>query len=375
MKKPFLAVTLAAMMLLGCCGPQASLFSPDKFQGEVDGKAVSLYTLKNGEIQMQVTNFGARVVSLFTPDKKGKLVNIVVGHDNLQDYITPPEERFLGACVGPVANRIGNASFTVDGIVYNTPKNDNGRNTLHGGFTGVDNLVWDVVAATDSSITLHLLHPDGLEGYPGNLDMMMTYALTDDNEFRVGYSATTDKATPVNFSNHPFFCLRGEGNGSVEDYLMYIKASKFIPIDSLSIPTGEIASVEGTPFDFREPHLIGERIGEENEQLRNARGYDHNWCIDKEREGVELVCRVEDPRSGRWVEVLTDQPGLQFYSGNFFEGKEKGSNGKILGFRSSLALETQQFPDAVNHPDFGDITLRPGNRYTQICIYRFGCKK
>lgn len=375
MMKKLFAGALAAALLLACNGPEVSLFSAENFQGEVEGKPVSLYTLKNGDVQMQVTNFGARIVSIFTPDNEGKQVSIVVGHDNLQDYLTPPGERFLGACVGPVANRIGNASFTVDGVVYNTPKNDNGKNTLHGGFIGVDNLVWDVMAVTDTSITLHLLHPDGLEGYPGNLDMTMTYALTAANELRIGYSATTDKATPVNFSNHPFFCLRGEGNGSVEDYLMYIKASRFIPIDELSIPTGEIASVEGTPFDFREPHLIGERIGQENEQLRNARGYDHNWCIDKETDSVELICRVEDPLSGRWVEILTDQPGLQFYSGNFFEGKEKGANGNVLGFRSSLALETQQFPDAVNHPDFGDVILRPGERYTQICIYRFGCKK
>ena len=352
--------------------PTVKLMSPDRFKAEVDGKKVVLHTLKNGNVTMQVTNFGARVVSIFTPDKNGYVTSIVVGHDNIQDYITPPGERFLGACVGPVANRIGKATFSVDGNEYHTPINDNGKNTLHGGFKGVDNLVWDVVSKNDTSIVLHLLHPDGLEGYPGNLDMTMTYSLTPDNEFKVGYSATTDKPTPVNFSNHPFFCLRGEGNGSVEEYVMYIKASHYLPIDPLSIPTGEIASVEGTPFDFREPHTIGERIGWDNEQLRNARGYDHNWCIDREGDGVELVCRVEDPVSGRWVEVLSDQPGLQFYSGNFFLGKEKGANGNVLGFRSSLALETQQFPDAVNHPDFGNTILRPGSTYTHTCIYRFG---
>ena len=348
------------------------LMSPEHFREKVDGTDTDLYTLRNGDITMQVTNFGARVVSIFVPDKNGDVTSIVAGHDNIRDYINPPGERFLGACVGPVANRIGNASFMLDGKKYRTPVNDNGKNTLHGGFKGVDNLVWDVLSRNDTSIVLHLLHPDGLEGYPGNLDMIMTYALGPDNEFRISYEATTDKPTPVNFSNHPFFCLRGEGNGSVEEYLMFIKASRYLPIDKLFITTGEIASVEGTPFDFREPHTIGERIGWDNEQLRNARGYDHNWCIDKETDGVELMCRVEDPVSGRWVEVLSDQPGLQFYSGNFFDGKEKGANGNVLSFRSSLALEAQQYPGAVNHPEFGNVTLRPGEKYTQTCIYRFG---
>lgn len=333
-----------------------------------------VYTISGGDITITVTDFGARVMSLTAPDREGKLENIVVGHKTAKEYIHPAGERFLGACVGPVANRIGGASFEVDGVRYSTPANDNGHNTLHGGFKGVDNLFWDVLSLTDSSVCLHLLHPDGLEGYPGNLDITMTYRLTARNEFAVSYLATTDKATPVNLTHHPFFCLRGEGGGSVEEYLMQINASHFIPIDAESIPTGEIAPVEGTPFDFREPHLIGERIGFDDLQLRNARGYDHNWCIDKTTDGVEPVCCVYDPLSGRYVEVLSDQPGLQFYSGNFFDGSENGSNGKPLGFRSSLALETQTYPDAVNNPQFGDVILRPGETYTHTCIYRFGVR-
>ena len=373
--KRILFFVLAAALLAGCNKPEIKLMSADRFNSEVDGKPVSLYTIKNGDITLQLTNYGARVVSIYTPDSKGEYVSIVVGHDNLQDYITPPGERYLGACVGPVANRIGNASFCVDGEQYSTPVNDNGKNTLHGGFKGVDHLVWDVVAVTDTSVVLHLLHPDGLEGYPGNIDMTMTYALSADNGFSIRYSATTDKPTPVNFTNHPFFCLRGEGNGSVEEYDMYIKASHYLPIDPLSIPTGEIAPVEGTPFDFRKPHAIGQMIGEENEQLRNGHGYDHNWCLDKETDGVELVCCVSDPVSGRCVEVLTDQPGMQFYSGNFFFGRENGANGNVLGFRSSLALETQKYPDAVNHDNFTPVILRPGEEYTHTCIYRFGVVK
>lgn len=336
------------------------------------GKKADVYTLHSGNTSLTVTNYGARVMSIVTPDKYGIMENIVAGHKTVEEYVHPVGERFLGACVGPVANRIGGAAFEVDGEVYHTPINDNGHNTLHGGFKGVDNLIWDVVSVCDTAIVLHLLHPDGLEGYPGNLDMTMTYTLTSTGEFRIYYLATTDKATPVNFSNHPFFCLRGEGNGSVEDYLMQINASHYIPIDAESIPTGEIASVDGTPFDFREPHLIGERIGMEDQQLINAIGYDHNWCIDKTTDGVEFVCRVSGPVSGRFVEVLSDQPGLQFYSGNFFDGHENGSNGNPLGFRSSIALETQKWPDAVNHPDFTPVILKPGEQYTHTCIYRFG---
>ena len=373
MKKALVYASLLACAA-ACGRPGAGLIPAENFAAEVDGKPVALYTLKAGDVTLQVTNFGGRVVSLYTPDRDGNLTDIVVGHDNLDAYLQPPVERFFGACVGPVANRIGNASFTLDGQTYATPANDNGRNTLHGGFKGLDMVVWDVVSVSDTALVLHYLHPDGMEGYPGNLDITMTYAVDADNQFTVRYSATTDQATPVNLSHHPFFCLRGEGNGSVEEYEMYIKASHYLPIDAESIPTGEIAPVEGTPFDFRQAHAIGAMIGEDNEQLRNARGYDHNWCIDKETDGVELVCRVYDVVSGRSVEVLSDQPGLQFYSGNFFEGKEKGANGNDLGFRSSLALETQKYPDAVNHDNFTDVILRPGETYTQTCIYRFGVK-
>ena len=369
---------MGLMLVFSCSGRPDSaslqLIDATHFDGAVDGKKVALYTLRRGDVTLQVTNFGARVVSLYTPDRDGNYTSIVVGHDNLADYVTPPGERFLGACVGPVANRIGGASFQIDGVTYQTPVNDNGKNTLHGGFKGVDGLVWDVVSATDSTIVLHLLHPDGLEGYPGNLDMTMTYALNAQNEFTVTYQAKTDRTTPVNFSHHPFFCLRGEGNGTVEEYRMWIKASHYLPIDALSIPTGEIATVEGTPFDFRYPHAIGQRMGDDDPQLRNARGYDHNWCIDKETDSVELVCRVDDPVSGRFVEVLSDQPGLQFYSGNFFDGKECGANGKTLGFRSSLALEAQKYPDAVNHDNFTPTLLRPGETYSQTTVYRFGVR-
>ena len=377
MKHSFI-ISMAASFALAACAHQnaPALIPAENFADTLDGKPVALYTLKGGDVTLQVTNFGARVVSIFTPDKDGAYEDIVVGYNNIKDYVTPPGERFFGACVGPVANRIGNARFQIDDILYSTPANDNGVNTLHGGYIGLDNVVWDVVSADESSIVLHFLHPDGLEGYPGNKDMTMTYTVTPEGEFKIDYKAVTDKTTPINISNHPFFCLRGEANGTVEDYIMYIKSSSFIPIDSLSIPTGEIADVTGTPFDFRTAHAIGEMIGEDNIQLKNARGYDHNWCIDRETENdVELMCTVYDPQTGRQVDVLSDQPGIQFYSGNFFNGKSCGKYGRPLGLRSSLALETQHYPDSPNNPQFPSVLIEPGQTYTQTCIYRFSVHK
>ena len=331
----------------------------------------NLYTLKNNDITMQVTGFGARVVTLFTADREGRFADIVVGHNTLQEYITPPGERFLGATVGPVANRIGGASYTLDGTVWNTEPNDNVVNTLHGGFKGIDMVDWEVADRCDTAIVLKLNCPDGLAGFPGNREFTITYSISG-ADFTVDVTGTTDKATPVNITHHPFFCLSGEGTGSVEDYRLTVNASRFIPIDSKSIPTGEIALVEGTPFDFRTPHLVGERIGCDDEQLRNGNGYDHNWCLDKE--GMGTACLLEDLMSGRTVEVITNKPGLQIYSGNFFTGAENGKNGKPLGFRSSIALEAQGWPDAVNHPNFPSIILQPGETYHSVTVYRFGVK-
>ena len=358
MKKLFL--TLLVPLAIACSAAAPALFDKEAFHASVDGKLVDLYTLQSSAITLQVTNYGARVPSLWTADKQGKWENIVVGHNNLQDYITPPGERFLGATVGPVANRIGQASFTIDGTVYHTPVNDHGQNTLHGGFVGTDHLVWDVAEVCDTAIVLSLDLADGEEGFPGNRQVRLQYTVSG-GDFTVDIRVVTDKPTPVTFTHHPFFCLRGQGVDTVEPYWMQIAASHYIPVDSLSIPTGEIAPVEGTPFDFREPHRLGERIGS---------GYDHNWCLDA-GEGVVPACRLWDPLTGRCIEVLTDQPGLQVYSGNFFDGTENGSNGKPLGFRSSVALETQYWPDAVNQPSFPSCILRPGETYESTTIYRF----
>lgn len=371
------SLILLGMSLLAACGVQKTelpLLPEEAFQTTVDGKPVALYTLHAGDITMQVTNYGARVVSLWTPDREGRYEDIVLGYENIGRYIDNTGERFLGAVVGPYANRIAKGRFTLDGAEYTLPLNNNGQ-TLHGGLKGVDRVVWDVVSATDDKLVLHYLHPDGQDGFPGNLDIEMTYSLTPDNEFRVDYKATTDKPTVANFSHHPFFNLKGEGNGTVLDNVMTINASHTTPVDSVLIPTGQIAPVEGTPFDFREPHAIGERIGAENEQLRNGGGYDHNWVIDRKTEsGIEQVATVWEPASGRTIEVLSDQPGLQVYSGNFFDGKSIGKYGKPQRYRESLALETQKFPDSPNHDNFPSTVLRPGETYTQVCIYKFGVK-
>lgn len=374
MKKSFIAL---GILLLAACGtqkPGLPLLPAEAFQTTVDGKPVALYTLHAGDITMQVTNYGARVVSLWTPDRDGRYEDIVLGYENIDRYLNNTGERFLGAVVGPYANRIAKGRFTLDGVEYTLPLNNNGQ-TLHGGLRGVDRVVWDVVSASDDKLVLSYLRPDGQDGFPGNLQIEMTYALTPGNEFRVDYKATTDKPTVVNMSHHPFFNLKGEGNGTVLDNVMTINASHTTPVDSVLIPTGEIAPVEGTPFDFREPHAIGERIGADDRQLRNGGGYDHNWVIDRKTEnGIEQAATVWEPASGRTVEVLSDQPGLQVYSGNFFDGTAMGKYGKPQRYRESLALETQKFPDSPNHADFPPTVLRPGETYTQVCIYKFGVK-
>ena len=374
MKKTMILIA-AALTLASCCGKnKVELIPEENFATEVDGKPASLYTLHGGKLTTQVTNFGARVVSLWAPDKNGSFEDVVLGYNNIEDYIHNPGERFLGAVVGPYANRIAGGTFTVGDQVYNFPLNNNGQ-TLHGGLKGVDMLVWDVCEVTDSSIVMHLLHPDGLDGFPGNIDIRLSYLLDSDNQFVINYTATTDKATYFNISHHPFFNLKGEGNGTILDNEMIINASAYIPIDEYSIPYGEIAPVEGTPFDFRKMHTIGERINEMNEQLAHGAGYDHNFCIDRKTEkGVEFDASVYEPKSGRFLEVFSDQPGLQFYSGNFFDGTTCGKYGKPLRYRESIALETQHWPDSPHHPNFPSTLLEPGQTYTQECIYKFSVK-
>lgn len=364
----------ATMLFVGCCGTvnqDLNLMKAEDFRTTVDGKATDLYTIKNGDLTMQVTNFGARVVSLWMPDREGKMADIVLGYQNIDRYMNNGGERFLGSVVGRVANRIGNGKFTLDGVEYTTPQNNNGQ-TLHGGLKGVDMVVWDVVEATENSLHLTYTAPDGQDGFPGNLTINMTYTLTENNEFKVAYSATTDKTTPVNLSHHSFFNLKGEAGGTITDNILQIDADHITPTDANLIPTGELLPVEGTPFDFRTPHAIGDMIDADNEQLKNGRGYDMNWVLNRPNNGeVVKVMSIYDPQSGRGFEVYTDQIALQFYSGNFFDGSYNGKYGKPLSFRESVVFETQKYPDAVNHPHFPSVILNPGEEYAHTCIYKF----
>ena len=366
----------ALWLLVGCCGTHKGieLLPAENFQTEVDGAKCDLYTLTNGNLTMQVTNFGARVVTLWAPDRKGNMADIVLGYQNIDRYINNNGERFLGSVVGRVANRIGGGKFTLEGVEYTTPQNNNGQ-TLHGGDKGLDMVVWDVVELTDSSILFHYVAADGQDGFPGNLAIDMRYTLTADNEFEVTYSATTDATTVVNLSHHSFFNLKGEAGGTITDHILQIDADHITPTDTNLIPTGEMMAVEGTPYDFRTPHAIGDMIDYDNEQLAAGRGYDMNWALNRADDGqVVKVMSLYEPQSGRAMDVLTDQVGLQFYSGNFFDGSYNGKYGKPLAFRESVVFETQKYPDAPNQHSFPSITLAAGERYTHTCIYRFYTK-
>ena len=374
MKKICFILAACAMMASCAQKSEVSLLPASDFETTVDGKEVSLYTLKAGDLVMQVTNFGARVVTLWTPDRNGDSEDIVLGYNNVDTYINNPGERFLGAVVGPYANRIANGTYTIGDQVYEFPRNNNGQ-TLHGGLLGLEMVVWDVDEVKDNSIVLSYLRPDGQDGMPGNLKIVMTYTLTENDEFRVDYLAETDKSTHVNISHHSFFNLKGEGNGTINDHVLYINASKTTPVNEVLIPTGEIADVTGTPIDFREPKEIGRDVDAENEQLKNGAGYDHNWVLDRKTENeVELAASVYEPASGRYMEVWTDQPAIQFYGGNFFDGKTTGKYGRALNYRESIALETQKYPDSPNNPHFPSTLLNPGEKYTHTCIYKFGVK-
>ena len=370
MKKTVLFALIA--LLLASCGhkKQVQLIDAANFNKEVDGKRVSLYTLHNGDLTMQVTNYGGRVVALWTPDRKGNYEDVTLGYDHIDKYLNNTGERYLGAVVGRCANRIGGGSFTLDGVEYQLPKND-GENTLHGGELGTDRVVWDVVNATDSEIVMHVVLPDGQDGFPGNLDITMTYTLTDDNEFRIDYQATTDKTTLCNLSHHSFFNLQGEGH-SVLDHELQINGSWILPVDNALIPIGGFKSVQNTPFDFSERHAIGERIDNADDQLTFGHGYDHNWIVTSNLSGDLVSCAtLFDPTTGRKMEVLSDQMGLQFYSGNFFDGKAQGKWGAHL-YRGAVALETQKFPDAIHQENFSDkAVLNPGETYKHTCVYKF----
>ena len=340
-----------------------------------NGQTIDLYTLTNRNgMKVTITNYGGRVVSLYVPDRHGKLDDVVLGFDDLKGYLG--NNPYFGAIIGRYANRIAKGEFTLDGVTYHLPIND-GPNSLHGGPQGFDRQVWKPreLPGAHPALELTYLSKDGEEGYPGNLSVKVVYTLEEDNALRIDYMATTDKDTVINFTNHSYFNLAGQGNGDILKQVMMINADKFTPIDATLIPTGKLESVEGTPFDFRKPTVIGARINDDNQQLKYAHGYDDNWVLNRHGSGLSLAARASDPEFGRVLEVLTTEPGVQFYTGNFLDGTIHGKGGKVYGYRCAFTLETQHFPDSPNHPNFPSTELKPGQEYHQVTVFKFSTEK
>lgn len=368
------ALPLGGLLLFSCAAGLTAQSHGLQVQpwGQLDGKAVSLYTLKNASgMEVKISNYGGTVTSVKVPDREKKFGDVVLGFATLDGYTAKVNTGYFGALIGRFGNRIGHGTFNLDGHTYHIPTNE-GPNTLHGGVRGFDKRVWDakdVSTGQAQALQLHYLSPDGEEGFPGNLNVTVTYTLSEKNELRIDYSATTDKDTVLNLTNHSYFNLSGPGSGTILDDKIMIAADHYTPVDKTLIPTGKIAPVAGTPFDFRKAEVIGSRIGEANEQLKFANGYDQNFVLNHSVT-LALAARVEDPKSGRVLEVLTTQPGIQFYTGNFLNGTVHGIGGTYQ-FRSALALETQHFPDSPNHPNFPSSELKPGEKFHQITEWRF----
>lgn len=340
--------------------------------GEVDGRSVQLYTVTNANgLQMKATNYGGIITHLYAPDREGNLEDIVLGYDSLEGYLE--QTPYFGAIIGRYANRIEGGEFTLDGKTYTLAVN-NGPNALHGGEKGFDKVVWDATTfdeGNERGIAFTYTSPAGEEGYPGTLQARVTYTLNDDDELIFDYHATTDEATPVNLTQHSYFNLAGVGEGKILNHEVMINADEFTPVDSTLIPTGELRSVEGTPFDFTKPTAIGARINEDNRQLEFGLGYDHNFVLNGEAGEMKLAARVTEPTSGRVMTVSTTEPGLQFYTGNFLDGSITGK-GVTYAHRTGFCMETQHFPNSPNEPSFPSTILRPGEEYISRTIYAFG---
>lgn len=345
--------------------------------GEVpNGPALTIYTLTNANgVEVRTIPYGAIVVSVRVPDKTGKVDDVVLGFDRIDGYAgTHP---YFGAVVGRYGNRIAKAAFTLDGQEYALAAN-NGPNSLHGGLKGFDKKLWAAELFDrdgNVGVVYSLVSPDGDEGFPGNVKVQVTYTLTKNNELSVEYEATTDKATPINLTQHSYFNLAGEGRGDILGHRLTIVANRYTPVDATLIPTGDYADVENTPFDFRKPTPIGARIDADHEQLRHGGGYDHNWILNRDQDGLVHAARLEEPTSGRTLDVWTTEPGIQFYAGNFLDGTIKGKSGHVYARRSGLCLETQHFPDSPNRSSFPSTILRPGEQFRSKTVFAFGATK
>jgi aldose 1-epimerase len=382
MKRMIMLMTFTGAMLMTTLAPigatpQSGSTTKKSFGKTPDGQPVDLYVLTaKGGAEASITNYGGAVVSLKAPDRNGKLADVVLGYDNAEGYVN--DKSFFGALVGRYGNRIGHAQFALDGKTYTLAKN-NGENSLHGGIKGFNKAVWTakIIPAKDGqSLELSYLSKDGEEGFPGNLKVSVIYTLTESNALRITYSATSDKKTVVNLTNHSYFNLAGQGSGDILGHLLIIQADKFTPVDAGLIPTGELRDVAGTPFDFRKPLAIGARIDQDEEQLKLGGGYDHNFVLRRSNgTGESLAARVLEPASGRVLEVWTTEPGVQFYTGNFLDGKTIGKGGVTHPRRSAFCLETQHYPDSPNQPKFPSVVLNPGERYQTITTYKFSVEK
>ena len=347
----------------------------ENFQATHEGKTIDLFTLRNADgMVVQITNYGGKIVSILVPDKNGNMGDVNLGFETADEYIK--KSGSMGATIGRYANRIAGAQFTLDGTTYQLPKN-NGENTIHGGSKNFSTRVWDARQIDDHTLRLTYHSADGEEGFPGNLEVKVVFTVIKDNALKIDYSATTDKPTIINLTNHAYFNLAGEGDGDILDHILYVNANHFTPVNEQAIPTGEIREVMGTPLDFTTPTPIGERIDADNQQLKNVKGYDHNYVINKAPGELGLAAHLTDPESGRIMEVFTTEPGVQIYTGNSLTGtgNHVGKGGHAYGPQSAVCLETQHFPDSPHHPDFPSTVLSPGEEYLSTTIYKFSVEK
>jgi aldose 1-epimerase len=366
---------LSALVICGFGREGKANVKKEDFGKTTSGQAVEIYTLTNARgVEIKITTYGGIVTSLKVPDRNGKLDDVVLGFDNLEGYLKG--HPYFGCIAGRYANRIAKGRFTLDGKAYQLTVN-NGDNHLHGGTTGFDKMVWtarEVKSKNGVGLELTYLSKDGEQGYPGNLTARVTYTLTNANELRIDYFATTDKATVVNLTNHAYFNLAGQGNGDILSHQLQINASRFTPTDETAIPTGVLQAVKGTPFDFTKSEKIGARINQDDEQIRIGKGYDHNFVLDGKAGTLQPAATVYEPTTGRVLEIWTTEPGIQFYTGNYLDGTLTGKGGKVYQQRYGFCLETQHYPDSPNQPKFPSTALRPGKQYRTTTVLKFSAR-
>ena len=380
MKKAIILLSSAALLLAACAPKQekaaltASGLNPEDFKSTYNGAPTALYTLTNkAGMEVCITNFGGRIVSIMVPDRNGKLQDVVLGFDKIADYFPENNASDFGAAIGRYANRINQGRFTLDGTEYQLPQN-NFQHCLHGGPTGWQYQVYECVEADATHVKLLRVSPDGDNNFPGEVKAYVTYTLTPDNKIDIAYEATTSAPTIINMTNHSYFNLSGDPNNPITDDLLCLNSTSFTPVDNTYMTTGEILPTENTPFDFRTLAVIGDRINADDEQIRNGNGYDHNWVLDTQGDITKLAGLLYSPASGITLKLYTDEPGVQIYTGNFLDGTVTGKKGIVYKQRSAICLETQHYPDSPNKPQWPSVVLRPGETYHSHCIYAFSVK-